>query len=177
MSALSSLSRAGLIAALLLADARADEFEGGESLMFLCPINVLQRAYGNLTDATDALSVLAVERHVLAICRESQEQLLAIHQNNQRLQEIFGLTITPARASAGDDGAGAAAVVAAAPEPKLELVAVIRRRGETRALVRVDGVSEQVSAGSLLASGHLVEAIGADHVTVVAADGAETRIE
>jgi len=46
-----------------------------------------------MTNPTDALSLLAIERHVLAICRESQTMLLEIHANNRRLGEMFGTPI------------------------------------------------------------------------------------
>ncbi|MDE2774265.1 MAG: hypothetical protein OXI46_11275 [Gemmatimonadota bacterium] len=154
-----------------------------EGLVFLCPISVLQDAYAALSDPTDVLSTLAIERHVLAICRDSQLKLLDIHQNNQRLSELFALSIGRME-SAGEPVEVPEVVVRAVvaeeePAPVFGLVAVMRRGGgrPPRAVLRVDDATVPVRVGAELATGHRVEAIEAAAVRLIAPDGSDVRVE
>ena len=172
---------AAVLASVTLPAGSQDE----ESLVFLCPVKVLQEAYADLTTPTDALSLLAIERHVLAICRESQLKLLEIHENNQRLGELFALSL--GRASvvevSDDDESGEpepVLVVAAPgpPEPEIRLAAVMRRgEGPPLAVLEVDGVSRSVGVGAILPSGHRIAEIGDGGVVLVGPDGAERRVQ
>ena len=158
--------------------------QDGESLVFLCPVKVLQEAYADLATPTDALSLLAIERHVLAICKESQLKLLEIHENNQRLDELFALSLGRIDVlEAGDDddsGEPEPVVIVAAPgppEPEIRLAAVMRRGDNPpRAVLEVDGVSRSVSVGTILPTGHRVAEIGDGSVVLVGPDGAERRV-
>ena len=158
--------------------------QGEESLVFLCPVKVLQEAYSDLTTPTDALSLLAIERHVLAICRESQLKLLEIHKNNQLLDELFSLSLgrgDVSEASDGDDSGEPEPVMVVAapgpPEPEIRLAAVMRRGDNPpRAVLEVDGVSRSVSVGTILPTGHRVAEIGDGGVVLVDPDGVERRV-
>lgn len=63
------------------------QFDNG--FILLCCIKVLHGAYATLTGMAEALSTLAIERHVFAICREWQLRLLVTHENNRRPAEQF----------------------------------------------------------------------------------------
>ncbi|MCY3876695.1 MAG: hypothetical protein OXF88_20690 [Rhodobacteraceae bacterium] len=159
--------------------------QGNDSLVFMCPVRVLQEAYADLTAPTDALSVLAIERHVLAICRESQLKLLEIYENNQRLGELFALSLGRVQATEADDGGetGEPAMVLEPadprpPEPEIRLAAIMRRGdGRVVAVLDVDDVSRAVKVGAVLPTGHRVAAIGEGSVVLVGPDGVERRIE
>ena len=150
----------------------------------MCPVKVLQEAYADLATPTDALSILAIERHVLAICRESQVKLLEIHQNNQRLGELFALSLGRVGVvEASDDGeSGKPESVLVdptpePPEPEIRLAAVMRRGdGPPRAVLQVDDVSRSVSVGAVLPTGHRVAEIGSGGVVLVGPDGRERRV-
>ena len=173
------------VAAVFSAVALPSASQDGESLVFLCPVKVLQEAYADLTTPTDALSLLAIERHVLAICRESQLKLLEIHENNQRLDELFALSSGRVAVAEVDDddesGEPEPVVVVAAPgppEPEIRLAAVMRRGdGPPRAVLEVDGVSRSVGVGAILPTGHRVAEIGDGGVVLVGPDGAERRVQ
>ena len=185
MPRLSSVVRTGPIVAILCAIATPAVSQDDESLVFLCPVKVLQEAYADLTTPTDALSLLAIERHVLAICRESQLKLLEIHKNNQRLSELFSLSI--GRISvvevSDDDGSGKLepALVDTGPkppEPEIRLAAVMRRGdGPPLAVLEVDGVGRAVSVGAILPTGHRIAEIGNGGVVLVGPDGVERRVQ
>lgn len=154
-----------------------------ESLVFLCPISVLQDAYAALSDPTDVLSTLAIERHVLAICRDSQLKLLDIHQNNQRLSELFALslsTVEVVEEPVETPEVVVEPVVAyVEPAPVFRLVAIMQRGGDRppRAVLRVDDTTIPVRVGAELATGHRVEAIEAAAVRLVAPDGSDVWVE
>ena len=155
-------------------------------LVFLCPFEVLQEAYADLTNPTDALSLLAIERHVLAICRESQTTLLEIYENNRRLNELFAPGIGEERISAarhpGIPGAtetrsGGPGTVSA-KSPVFELVAVTRQAGGERvAILKADGMISSVRTADELESGHRVTEVHDDGVVLSAPDGSDVRIE
>ena len=184
MLRLSSVPRTILIA-VLCASAAPVVPQDDESLVFLCPVKILQEAYADLTTPTDALSLLAIERHVLAICRESQLKLLEIHRNNQRLGEMFTLSMGRGDVvETGDDdetGEPEPVLVTEAyrpPEPEIRLAAVMRRgEGPSLAVLKIDGVSRSVGVGAILPTGHRVTEIGDGGVVLVGPDGAERRIQ
>ena len=143
-------------------------------LAFLCPIKVLQDAYAALTDPTEALSALAIERHVLAICRESQVKLLEIEENNRRLSELFWVESVSAEIPTklySETPEPAQVVVQAEEQPDFVLQAIVRRRGGARALIRVDGAGSTVSEGDVLETGHTVVAVGDGVVRLVSPAG------
>lgn len=185
MTRLSRVVVAVPVAVLLSAVALPAVSQDGESLVFLCPVKVLQEAYADLATPADALSLLAIERHVLAICRESQLKLLEIHENNQRLGELFALSLGRASVAEASDGDRSGEpepvpVVAAPgpPEPEIRLAAVMRRgEGPPRAVLEVDGVSRSVAVGAILPSGHRIAEIGKGGVVLVGPDGAERRVQ
>ncbi len=156
------------------------------SLIFLCPYEVLQEAYADLTSPDDALSLLAIERHVLAICRESQTALLEIHENNRRLSELFSPDIGEKRIgeTTADNASGGRRAsiedqnVDPQEVPVFELVAITRPSGGDRvAIVKVDGVSHLLRLADRLESGHVVTSLD-DHAVVLSGpDGTEARIE
>lgn len=184
MPRLSSTALPASLAATVFAAGAPATSQDSDSLVFMCPVKVLQEAYADLTAPTDALSVLAIERHVLAICRESQLKLLEIHQNNQRLGELFSLSIGRVEvAEADDDGATGepeAVLVPESPgppEPEIRLAAIMRRGdGPPLAVLEVGDVSRSVKVGAVLPTGHRVAEIGEGSVVLVGGDGAERRI-
>ncbi|MCE6958093.1 hypothetical protein LAZ40_03355 [Cereibacter sphaeroides] len=62
---------------------------------FRCPIEKIRDAYQNLVDPEDTLVALAIEKQTLAICRQSQEALIRIAENEARLTELFEPIIAP----------------------------------------------------------------------------------
>ena len=163
MYSLSSRWFSSLLVAVWLAGSSETRAETDTGLAFLCPIKVLQDAYAALADPTEALSALAIERHVLAICRESQLKLLEIEENNRRLAELFGVesvTITLPVETVSDSTDTAQRLVPAEKQPEFALQAIIRRSSRARALIRVDGVGQTVSEGDVLETGHRVVAVG-----------------
>lgn len=62
---------------------------------FKCPIEKIRSAYQNLVDPEDTLVALAIEKQTLAICRQSQEALIRIAENEVRLKELFEPIIAP----------------------------------------------------------------------------------
>ena len=62
---------------------------------FKCPIERIRDAYQNLVDPEDTLVALAIEKQTLAICRQSQEALILIAENERRLAELFEPIIAP----------------------------------------------------------------------------------
>ena len=160
--------------------------EEQRDLVFLCPFEVLQDAYANLTNPTDALSLLAIERHVLAICRESQTALLEIHENNRRLSELFAYDIDDKRIGVESRQADPEATEALSDEPDagpveapvFELVAVTRQFGGERvAILKVDGVTGPVREADEVAPGYRVTADSDYGVILTTPDGTDVRIE
>ena len=149
------------------------------SLAFLCPIKVLQDAYTSLADPTEALSALAIERHVLAICRESQVKLLEIHENNQQLEELFRVRSggVPRAVEVHWEGDSPQIAVATEEQPDFALRAIVRRTGGTRALILVDGVTRSVSPGDVLETGHEVVAIAGGVVRLVSPAGSTIVVD
>jgi hypothetical protein len=62
---------------------------------FKCPIEQIRSAYQNLVNPEDTLVALAIEKQTLAICRQSQEALIRIAENETRLTELFEPIIAP----------------------------------------------------------------------------------
>lgn len=62
---------------------------------FRCPIDRIRTAYQNLVNPDDALMALAIEKQTLAICRQSQEALIRIAENEMRLRELFEPIMSP----------------------------------------------------------------------------------
>ena len=62
---------------------------------FKCPIERIRSAYQNLVNPDDTLVALAIEKQTLAICRQSQEALIRIAENEARLKELFEPIIAP----------------------------------------------------------------------------------
>ena len=122
---------------------------------------------------------------MLAICRESQLKLLEIHENNQRLGELFALSlgrVESVAAGAGGETAEPEPVLApAAPGPtvpEIRLAAIMRRGdGPPVAVLQVDDVSRSVRVGAVLPTGHRVAEIGEGSVVLVGPDGTELRIQ
>ena len=163
MRALSSTWFSPLLVAAWVAGSSEARAQADTGLAFLCPIKVLQDAYAALADPTEALSALAIERHVLAICRESQVKLLEIDENNRRLRELFEVqTVAVSVPVKGvhDGVASAPVAVQAETRPDFALQAIVRRGAAARALIRVDGVGQTVSEGDVLETGHEVVAVG-----------------
>ena len=150
------------------------------SLAFLCPIKVLQDAYAALADPTEALSALAIERHVLAICRESQVKLLEIDENNRRLAGLFGvqsMTVTLPVEDSSESVGGPQIVVQAEEHPEFALQAIVRRTSGARALIRVDGVGQTVSEGDLLETGYRVVSVGDGVVELMSPAGTPVVVD
>jgi hypothetical protein len=68
---------------------------GDGIIPFRCPIDRIRTAYQNLVNPDDALMALAIEKQTLAICRQSQEALIQIAENEMRLRELFGPIMAP----------------------------------------------------------------------------------
>ncbi len=174
MHVLSSSWFSSLLVSVWVAVSSEARAQTDTGLAFLCPIKVLQDAYATLADPTEALSALAIERHVLAICRESQVKLLEIDENNRRLAELFGvqsMNFTLPVEGSIEPASGPQVVVQAEKHPEFALQAILRRTGGTRALIRVDGVGQAVSAGDLLENGYKVVAVGDGVVELVSPAG------
>lgn len=68
----------------------------GDGLIpFRCPIDQIRTAYQNLVNPDDALMALAIEKQTLAICRQSQEAMIRIAENEMRLRELFEPIMAP----------------------------------------------------------------------------------
>lgn len=174
MRVLSSISFSSFLVSVWVAGSTDVRAQADTSLAFLCPVKVLQDAYSALADPTEALSALAIERHVLAICRESQVKLLEIEENNRRLAGLFGVQSVTVSLPVEDSSevAGAAQVVVETEEhPEFALQAIVRRTGGARALIRVDGVGQTVSEGDVLETGYRVVAVGDGVVELVSPAG------
>ncbi len=174
MRVLSSMWFSSLLVSAWVAGSPESRAQTDTNLVFMCPIKVLQDAYAALTDPTEALSALAIERHVLAICRESQVKLLEIEENNRRLAALFGVqTVTDSIPVQRyyDETETAEVVVQAEEQPDFALRAIVRRSSGARALIRVDGVVQTVSEGDVLETGHKVVAVGDGVVELVSPAG------
>lgn len=62
---------------------------------FKCPIEKIRQAYQELSDPTDTLVAITIEKQVIGICKQSQEALIKIAENEQKLGEMFGDIIAP----------------------------------------------------------------------------------
>jgi len=71
------------------------DVDGDGFVPFKCPIEKIRSAYQNLVDPEDTLVALAIEKQTLAICRQSQEALIRIGENEARLHELFEPIIAP----------------------------------------------------------------------------------
>lgn len=67
----------------------------GEIVPFRCPIEQIRNAYQNLVNPDDTLMALAIEKQTLAICRQSQEALIRIAENEMRLRDLFEPIMAP----------------------------------------------------------------------------------
>ena len=64
---------------------------GRDSLLpFRCPVEKIRLAYEELASPDDLLMVMAVEKQILAVCRQTQQALLRIGENEILLRELFG---------------------------------------------------------------------------------------
>lgn len=120
-------------AEVLMIDTTQDGF-----VPFKCPIEKIRSAYQDLVNPEDTLVALAIEKQTLAICRQSQEALIRIAENEVRLNDLFEPIIAPpapepvpeqvveapSEAEEGEDG-GVLVIpdiieVAPEPEPQVE---------------------------------------------------------
>ena len=174
MQVLSSMWFSTLLALVSIGGSSEVRGQTDNSLAFMCPIKVLQDAYAALADPTEALSALAIERHVLAICRESQLKLLEIDENNRRLEGLFVVqSVTadlPVKVSFETAG-NPRMVIQAEEHPAFALRAIVRRASGVRALIRVDGIGQAVSEGDVVAAGYEVVAVGDGVVELVSPAG------
>jgi len=69
--------------------------DGDGIVPFRCPIEQIRNAYQNLVNPDDTLMALAIEKQTLAICRQSQEALIRIAENEMRLRELFEPIMLP----------------------------------------------------------------------------------
>lgn len=174
MRVLSSRWYSSFLVAVWVAGSSETRAQTDTNLAFLCPIKVLQDAYAALADPTEALSALAIERHVLAICRESQVKLLEIEENNRRLATLFGVesvtvSLTAETVSESNDTTQVSAP--AEEQPDFVLQAIVKRRSGARAVIRIDGAGRTVSEGDVLETGHTVLAVGDGVVRLVSPAG------
>ena len=168
-----------LLAAAWVAGSSGARAEADTGLFFLRIIKVLWAAYATLADPAEALSALAVERHVLAVRRESQLKLLETDENNRRLGELYevGLVAATVPVKGALVRVGLAEVaVQAEIQPDFALQAIVRRGGGARALIRVDGVGKAVYEGEVLETGHEVVAVGNGVVELVSPAGCQYRM-
>ena len=56
---------------------------------YRCPIDQVTESYQNLVNPDDIFIALAIEKQVLAICRQRQEALIQIAENEMCLTELF----------------------------------------------------------------------------------------
>ena len=63
---------------------------------FHCPIEKIRNAYEILVNPESMIVALAIEKQILAICRESQKTLIEIAENEARLVELFNPILYPA---------------------------------------------------------------------------------
>ena len=180
MPALSSRWFSSLLVLVWVSGSSDTRAQTDTSLAFLCPIKVLQDAYAKLADPTEALSALAIERHVLAICKESQLKLLEIHENNRRLSDLFRVqtaSVTETVKEYTDVADPAQIVVKTEKQPNFALQAIVRRSSGTRALIRIDGVRRTVVQGDILETGHEVVAVGDGVVELVSPAGTPITVD
>ena len=64
-------------------------------LPFRCPFDKIRHAYHDLEEPNDLLMVMAMEKQILAVCRQTQQALLHIAENEIRLRELFGIVMSP----------------------------------------------------------------------------------
>ena len=77
---------------------------GGEALLpFRCPVEKIRMAYEELANPDDLLMVMAVEKQILAVCRQTQQALLRIGENDIRLRELFRTVMVPPSLSVSTD--------------------------------------------------------------------------
>lgn len=82
-------------AAPVALDMGAISLSGEGIVPFRCPIEQIRNAYQNLVNPDDTLMALAIEKQTLAICRQSQEALIRIAENEVRLRELFEPIMAP----------------------------------------------------------------------------------
>lgn len=81
------------VAVELTSDGRLMDESG--AVPFKCPIEKVRQAYQELTDATDTLMAIAIEKQILGICAQSQEALIKIAENEQKLGDLFAEIVAP----------------------------------------------------------------------------------
>jgi hypothetical protein len=79
----------------VMRDAAIIALSGEGIVPFRCPIEQIRNAYQNLVNPDDTLMALAIEKQTLAICRQSQEALIRIAENEMRLRELFEPIMAP----------------------------------------------------------------------------------
>ena len=154
---------------------------------FKCPIERIRDAYQNLVDPEDTLVALAIEKQTLAICRQSQEALILIAENERRLAELFEPIIArplPPPPVPGADSANAPQSLpgetpAGEPEqpsepefvpPSYLLAATMRDAQGWKAIVADGGATFAVRAGDRMDDGSVVVSIERGKVDLLAPD-------
>lgn len=146
------------------------------SVPFKCPIERIRSAYQNLVDPSDTLVALAIEKQTLSICRQSQEALIRIAENEARLRELFERIIAPPTVS-GPEPTPAAAVEPAplrepreeAARPSYELESTIGDAEGFKAQLVDGGAILTVREGDILKDGTLVVRIRSGVVELLSA--------
>ena len=154
---------------------------------FKCPIERIRDAYQDLVNPEDTLVALAIEKQTLAICRQSQEALILIAENERRLVELFepiiappppppsspaGNSVTaprtiPAEMPAGEPGQ------TSEPEfvpPSYQLAAIMKDPQGWKAIVADGGATFAVREGDKMDDGSVVVSIGRGRVELLAPD-------
>ena len=131
----------------VLPDAVAMAISGEGIVPFRCPIEQIRNAYQNLVNPDDTLMALAIEKQTLAICRQSQEALIRIAENEMRLRELFEPIMAPP-------------LPPAAPPPIAQIIAPDPARNvmETIPLAPLPLTEEGIEAGAEIVVGVGVEA-------------------
>lgn len=157
---------------------------------FKCPIERIRDAYQNLVDPEDTLVALAIEKQTLAICRQSQEALIRIAENERRLAELFESIIAPPpppppapaavqdsayapHALPGETPGGSEPAQPPEPEyvpPSYLLAATMRDPLGWKALIADAGATYAVRAGDRMDDGSVVVSIERGRVELLAPD-------
>ena len=95
---------------------------GEQIVPFRCPIEKIRTAYSQLVNPEDTLVALAIEKQTLAICRQSQEALLRIAENERQLEELFEPILAPPEVVSPEPAPDPEPVVQPEPEPEPETV-------------------------------------------------------
>ena len=82
-----------------------------------CPRAVLRRLLAGAVDEAGALSALAIERELLALCRERQEIVTGLFETEARLRALRAPAAAPPSPARADTAAAVAAAASVAPVP------------------------------------------------------------